>query len=46
MHGRYVESRWDVEELKNGEVAKRIEDDPYFLKVGVHGLAGAVHTVI
>lgn len=46
LHGRYVESKWDVEEMMNGEVAKRLEDDRHFLKIGVHGLEGAVHTVV
>lgn len=46
LHGRFVESNWDVEEMKNGEVAKRIEDDPHFLKVGVLGLVGAMNTTI
>lgn len=46
LHGRYVESNWDVEEMMNGEVAKRIQDDPHFLKVGVSGLVSAMKTTV
>lgn len=40
LHGRFVWSSWDVDEMKHGEVAKRIEEDPHFLKIGVLGLVG------
>ncbi|KAK3380503.1 hypothetical protein B0T24DRAFT_696975 [Lasiosphaeria ovina] len=40
LHGRYVAAWWDVDELKTGEVAKRIAaGEPTFLRVGVVGLA-------
>ncbi|KAI2471042.1 NAD(P)-binding protein [Annulohypoxylon bovei var. microspora] len=38
LHGRFVWASWDVEELKTGELRKRIDEDPWFLKVGVKGL--------
>ncbi|KAK5991400.1 hypothetical protein PT974_09681 [Cladobotryum mycophilum] len=38
LHGRFIWSAWDVEELKDGELRKRIEDDDKFLRIGVHGL--------
>jgi hypothetical protein len=38
LHGRFVWTEWDVDELKNGPLRKRIEEDPWFLKVGVKGL--------
>ncbi|KAI1211051.1 NAD(P)-binding protein [Annulohypoxylon truncatum] len=38
LHGRFVWASWDVDELKTGELRKRIDEDPWFLKVGVRGL--------
>ena len=38
LHGRFVWSSWDVEELKSGPVGERIANEPEFLKVGVNGL--------
>ncbi|KAF1967929.1 short chain dehydrogenase, partial [Bimuria novae-zelandiae CBS 107.79] len=38
LHGRFVWTEWDVEELKSGPIRERIEQDPDFLKVGVNGL--------
>ncbi|KAF4954076.1 hypothetical protein FSARC_12243 [Fusarium sarcochroum] len=38
LHGRFIWSGWDVEELASGELRKRLEDDENFLSVGVHGL--------
>lgn len=38
LHGRFVWAAWDVDEMKQGEVAARVESDPSFLKVGVPGL--------
>ncbi|KAK3374534.1 hypothetical protein B0H63DRAFT_480440 [Podospora didyma] len=38
LHGRYVCAWWDVDELKNGEAAKRIEKEFNFLRVGIVGL--------
>lgn len=39
LHGRFIWSNWDVEEIKGGSVGKRIEEERNFLKVGVEGLA-------
>ncbi|KAK0719146.1 putative short-chain dehydrogenase [Lasiosphaeris hirsuta] len=41
LHGRFVWSSWDVTELAQGEVRKRIESDGDFLRVSVGGLHGA-----
>lgn len=41
LHGRYVWANWDVEEMKNGEIGRRIAEDPNFLKIGVEGLTEA-----
>ncbi|KAH7368583.1 hypothetical protein B0T11DRAFT_316717 [Plectosphaerella cucumerina] len=38
LHGRFVWANWDVEELKNGVVGERIQEDEHFLKVGIEGL--------
>ncbi|KAK7403413.1 hypothetical protein QQX98_010826 [Neonectria punicea] len=38
LHGRFVWTEWDVDELKEGALRKRIDDDPHYLKVGVRGL--------
>jgi hypothetical protein len=38
LHGRFVWAGWDVDELRAGELRKRIEEDPNFLKIGVLGL--------
>ncbi|OTB06423.1 hypothetical protein M426DRAFT_318834 [Hypoxylon sp. CI-4A] len=38
LHGRFVWAHWDVDELKTGEIRKKIDEDPAFLKVGVKGL--------
>ncbi|EXJ84731.1 hypothetical protein A1O3_05402 [Capronia epimyces CBS 606.96] len=38
LHGRFVWSSWDVEDLKTGEVRERIDSDSAFLKIGVTGL--------
>ncbi|SPO01975.1 related to peroxisomal short-chain alcohol dehydrogenase [Cephalotrichum gorgonifer] len=40
LHGRFVWSRWDVDELARGELRERIDKDPYFLRIGVVGAAG------
>lgn len=41
LHGRFVWSSWDVDELAVGEVRKRIEEDPYFLRSSIVGLNGS-----
>ncbi|EFQ34769.1 short chain dehydrogenase [Colletotrichum graminicola] len=38
LHGRFVWSKWDVEELKTGDIGKKIRDNDHYLKVGVVGL--------
>ncbi|GAP84806.1 putative short-chain dehydrogenase [Rosellinia necatrix] len=38
LHGRFVWAAWDVDQLKNGELRKRIDEEPAFLKIGVNGL--------
>ncbi len=38
LHGRFVWTEWDVDELKSGEPRKKIDEDPSYLKVGVKGL--------
>lgn len=38
LHGRFVWCNWDVDELKTGEIRKRIDEDNSYLKVGVLGL--------
>ncbi|KAI0431014.1 putative short-chain dehydrogenase [Xylaria sp. FL1042] len=38
LHGRFLWASWDVDELKHGELRKRIDEDPYFLRIGVNGL--------
>ncbi|KAI1430306.1 putative short-chain dehydrogenase [Xylaria sp. FL1777] len=38
LHGRYTWAAWDVEQLKHGELRKRIDEDPTFLRIGVNGL--------
>ncbi|KAI1347350.1 putative short-chain dehydrogenase [Xylaria sp. FL0043] len=38
LHGRFTWASWDVDQLKNGELRKRIDEDPYFLRIGINGL--------
>ncbi|KAH8657836.1 putative NADP(+)-dependent dehydrogenase [Xylariales sp. PMI_506] len=38
LHGRFVHANWDIDELKSGEVRKHIDEDPFYLKVGILGL--------
>ncbi|KAK5628449.1 hypothetical protein RRF57_004164 [Xylaria bambusicola] len=38
LHGRFVWAGWDVDQLKTGELRKKIDEDPAFLKIGVVGL--------
>lgn len=40
LHGRFIWSSWDVDELKSGEIRKKIDEDVEFLKIGVNGLSG------
>ncbi|CCF35836.1 short-chain dehydrogenase [Colletotrichum higginsianum] len=38
LHGRFVWAKWDVEELKTGEIGEKIRKNDHYLKVGVVGL--------
>jgi hypothetical protein len=38
LHGRFVWSTWDVEDLASDKVKAELESDPWLLKVGVKGL--------
>ncbi|KAH7136795.1 hypothetical protein B0J13DRAFT_677615 [Dactylonectria estremocensis] len=38
LHGRFAWAAWDVDELRSGEVKKRIETDPDFLTFRILGL--------
>ncbi|KAE8420009.1 hypothetical protein BDV36DRAFT_307306 [Aspergillus pseudocaelatus] len=38
LHGRFVWAKWDVTELLEGPLRKRIDEDNSFLKVGVVGI--------
>ncbi|KAI0553296.1 putative short-chain dehydrogenase [Xylaria curta] len=38
LHGRFTWAAWDVDQLKTGELGKRIDEEPAFLKIGVNGL--------
>ncbi|KAI1024298.1 hypothetical protein LB504_005526 [Fusarium proliferatum] len=38
LHGRFVWSAWDVEELKSGSIRNKLDKDGQFLRIGVHGL--------
>lgn len=39
LHGRFAWASWDVNEMINGSVKKRILEDPYYLRVSVVGLS-------
>lgn len=41
LHGRFAWASWDVEELASGELRKRIDEDPYFLRTTISGLHGS-----
>ncbi|KAL7910145.1 hypothetical protein GGI35DRAFT_356926 [Trichoderma velutinum] len=38
LHGRFIWSAWDVEELQSGTIRERIEQDEQYLRIGVHGV--------
>ncbi|KAI1657885.1 NAD(P)-binding protein [Daldinia decipiens] len=38
IHGRFVWAPWDVDELKAGELGKRLKEDQNFLKFNVNGI--------
>ncbi|QGJ00658.1 hypothetical protein CEK26_002102 [Fusarium fujikuroi] len=37
LHGRFIWAKWDVDELKNGPLRKKIESDVSLFRVGVKG---------
>ncbi|PCD21611.1 hypothetical protein FGRA07_11596 [Fusarium graminearum] len=37
LHGRFAWASWDVNELSEGPLRKRIDEDPYYLKMTVRG---------
>ncbi|KAK8036324.1 hypothetical protein PG993_008938 [Apiospora rasikravindrae] len=38
LHGRFVWNEWDVNEMKSGDLRKKIDEDPSYLQIGVHGI--------
>ena len=38
LHGRFVWTSWDIEELSTGELRKRIDEDPLYLRASIVGL--------
>ncbi|KAK2024961.1 short chain dehydrogenase [Colletotrichum zoysiae] len=38
LHGRFIWAKWDVEELKGGEIGEKIRKNDHYLKVGIVGL--------
>jgi hypothetical protein len=38
LHGRFVWSSWDVEEMATGDIRKRIDEDYYYLRGSIVGL--------
>ena len=43
LHGRYVWSCWDVNELATGEIRGRLDSDPDYLRLGMIGMKLANH---
>ncbi|KAI1014384.1 hypothetical protein LB504_012147 [Fusarium proliferatum] len=37
LHGRFIWAKWDIDELKNGPLRKKIESDASLFRVGVKG---------
>ncbi|KAL2859988.1 NAD(P)-binding protein [Aspergillus lucknowensis] len=37
LHGRFAWASWDINELSEGPIRERIEEDPYYLKMTVRG---------
>ncbi|KAG7406311.1 Short chain dehydrogenase citE [Fusarium oxysporum f. sp. rapae] len=37
LHGRFAWASWDVNELSEGPLRKRIDEDPYYLKMTIRG---------
>ncbi|KUJ09629.1 NAD(P)-binding protein [Mollisia scopiformis] len=42
LHGRFVWTSWDVDELATGENRKRIDSDPEYLRASIVGANGGV----
>ncbi|OAA44454.1 NAD(P)-binding domain protein [Beauveria brongniartii RCEF 3172] len=39
LHGRFVWAKGDIDEIKAGDIGKKIGKDSNFLKIGIEGLA-------
>ncbi|KAF5662570.1 peroxisomal short-chain alcohol dehydrogenase [Fusarium circinatum] len=37
LHGRFAWASWDINELSQGPIRERIEEDPYYLKITIRG---------
>lgn len=44
LHGRFIWASWDVNELQEGELRNRIEEDVIFLKLGLNGVKNGHRT--
>lgn len=42
LHGRFVWASWDIDELRTGDLKKRIDTDYNFLRIGIIGLDGGL----
>jgi len=40
-HGRVLAAHWDVDEMENGDLEKKIAVEPNYLKIGVVGAIAA-----
>ncbi|KAK7953031.1 short-chain dehydrogenase [Apiospora saccharicola] len=38
LHGRFVWTEWDVDEMKSGDLRKKIDETPTYLQIGIHGV--------
>lgn len=38
LHGRFVWNEWDVDEMKSGDLRKKIDENPPYLQIGIHGI--------
>ncbi|EXJ92365.1 hypothetical protein A1O3_00915 [Capronia epimyces CBS 606.96] len=44
LHGRFVWASWDVDELSSGELRKRFDEDPNWLRASIVGLNQGLRT--
>lgn len=42
LHGRFAWASWDVEELATGDIRKRIDSDPEYLRASIVGANSGV----